>query len=69
MEVVFEYLQAGSGSKVQTLIQKAPVKDRLDARFSIVGNDYLRNGRVLAWRVMVKDGEKVLASKQSYMWR
>jgi len=69
MEVVFEYLQAGSGSKVQTLMQKAPVKDRLDARFSIVGNDYLRNGRVLAWRVMVKDGEKVLASKQSYMWR
>ena len=69
MEVVFEYLQAGSGSTVKRLVQSAPFHDRLDAYFSIVGNDYRQNGRVLAWKVTVKDGGKTLDSKQSYMWR
>ncbi len=69
MEVVFEYLQAGSGSRVKRLAQRAPVQDRIDAYFSIVGNDYHQNGRVLAWRVSLKDEGKEIASKQSYMWR
>jgi hypothetical protein len=69
LEVVFEYLQAGSGSMVKRLVQRAPFHDRIDASFSIVGNDYRQNGRVLAWKVTIKEGGKTLASKQSYMWR
>ncbi len=69
MEVIFEYLQAGSGSNVKRLVQRAPFHDRFDAYFSIVGNDYRQNGRVLAWKVTVREGGETLAAKQSYMWR
>jgi hypothetical protein len=68
-EVVFEYLQAGSGSKVQRMVQRAMVKDRLDSYFEITGDNYFRKGRVLAWRCSIRiDGQEV-ASKRSYMWR
>ena len=69
IEVVFEYLQAGSGSKVKRLVQNGSVMLRSDAYFTIAGNDYRKNGRVLAWRVTVKRSGSILASKQSYMWR
>jgi hypothetical protein len=69
VEIVFDYLQAGSGSKVKSLERRFPAQDRVDAHFSVVGSDYQQNGRVLAWRVSVKRNGTVIASKQSYMWR
>jgi hypothetical protein len=68
-EVVFEYLQAGSGSKIKRLVQRADFSQKLDAYFTIAGADYAKNGRVLAWRASVRIGGKEVASKQSYLWR
>lgn len=68
-EVVFEYLQAGSGSRIKRLAQRVDFTQQLDAYFTIAGVDYAKNGRVLAWRASVRIGGKEVASKQSYLWR
>ena len=65
VDFVFEYLQAASGSKVKRIVHKAS----LDTYFTITGNDYRKNGRVLAWKVSVRQDGNTVASKQSYMWR
>lgn len=36
--------------------------------FSVIGDDLKNDGAVTAWRVTILDGEKVLTSKQSFMW-
>lgn len=69
VEIVFEYLQAGSGSKMKRLVQSGSVTDQHDTYFTITGNDYRKNGRVLAWRVTARQDGKIVASEQSYMWR
>jgi hypothetical protein len=68
-QIVFEYLQAGSGSKVQRVVKESSSPGTVDAYFTIAGDSYAKKGRVLAWRASVKRGGKTLASKQSYMWR
>lgn len=65
----FEYLQHITGADVQVLEHKIPtgqVKGSVD--FSIIGSDYLRKGRVLAWRLTYQRGGEVIASEQSYLW-
>ena len=38
--------------------------------FNVTGDDYLEQGRVTAWRlVVIEDHEKIVALKQSYLWR
>lgn len=68
-EVVFEYLQAASGSQIKRIAQQAQSPAQADAYFTIAGKDYAKNGRVLAWRVSVRNNGETLASKQSYLWR
>lgn len=39
-------------------------------RFQVTGDDYAEQGRVTAWRlVVIEDHEKIVALKQSYLWR
>lgn len=68
-EIVFEYQQASSGSKIKRLSHQAAATKNIDAYFSIVGNDYRRNGRVLSWRATVRRNGQIIATQKSYMWR
>ena len=68
-QLVFEYLQAGSGSKIKRVVNDAVSTGTVDAYVTIAAEDYAKHGRVLAWRASVKRGGKTIASKQSYMWR
>ena len=68
-QILFEYQQAKSGSKIKTM------KRELDSNatygkeeFSVIGDNYFDNGRVLTWRIsLIVDG-KTIASEQSYLW-
>lgn len=68
-EILFEYQQAKTGSKIKTM------RRQLDAaassgkeEFSVIGDNYYDNGRILTWRIsLIVDG-KTTASKQSYLW-
>lgn len=68
-EILFEYQQANSGSKIKTIKRHLDV-DALSGKeeFSVIGDNYFDNGRVLTWRItLIADG-KTIATKQSYLW-
>ena len=70
VEVVFQYQQGSSGSRVKRMTKTFPTADREGiVEFAVVGDDYFKQGKVLAWQATVSRGGRELASKRSYMWR
>lgn len=70
VRVVLEYLQGNSGSRVKRMERTFPASAASGrAEFGVVGEDYKKNGRVLAWKATVSRGGRVLASRQSYLWQ
>jgi hypothetical protein len=70
VKVKFEYQQGGTGSKVK--VQQAdfgPSETSGRAEFRIIGQDYLKGGRVLAWRCTLTRGGREIASRRSYLWQ
>lgn len=69
-EVVFEFQQGATGSRVKRMTHRIPTGEGSGkADFAIIGEDYRKGGRVLAWRCkLLRDGREV-ASKQSYLWQ
>lgn len=70
VEVVFQYQQGGSGSRVKRMTKPFPASATEGVvEFAVTGDDYFTNGRVLAWQATVSRGGRELAAKRSYLWR
>jgi hypothetical protein len=70
VEVVFEYQQASTGSTVRKQIQRFSGSDVSGkAYFTFNGDNYIKGGRVLAYRCKLLRGGKELASRRSYLWQ
>lgn len=68
--VVFEFQQGGSGS----LIKKRTAsfgggESSGKASFSVIGDDYFKGGKVLAWKISLLRGKEVVSTRQSYLWQ
>jgi len=69
IEIVFEYQQGSTASKVKQQWQRFAATDRSGkAEFRVTGNDYLKGGRVLAWKATLKRGGREIESHHSYLW-
>ena len=69
VEVIFDYQQAATGSVVKRMTRTFEAGAAGGcAEFEVTGENLRKNGRVLAWRVALRRGERELASKQSYLW-
>ena len=67
--VRFEYQQGSTGSKVLRQEQKFDGgMTHGKAEFKIIGQNYIEQGRVLAWRCSLWRGGREIASRQSYLW-
>lgn len=67
--VTFEYQQGKTGSLIKRMSQTFPATDSQGrASFAVIGDDYIENGRVLAWRVTLRRGDREIASRRSYLW-
>ncbi len=65
----FEYRQSTTRSAVKSQeIAVSPVKRHNVTRVHIVGPDFVAAGKVLAWRAVLVQGGKEIASTQSFMW-
>ena len=67
--VRFEYLQALSG--LQKHAQEQVVDDIRRgnvSKFQVTGEEYIKSGRVTAWRVSVLRGSEELVSQKSALW-
>lgn len=68
-EIVFRYQQGASGSRIKEMRRTLPTGSPSGKEeFSIIGDNYLKNGRVLAWKIDLTANGKTIASKQSYLW-
>lgn len=70
VEVVFLYQQGASASLVKRMTKSFPASDRDGiAEFAVIGDDYFKNGRVLAWKATLSRAGREIASRQSYLWK
>jgi hypothetical protein len=70
VEVHFEYQQGASASRTKRMSRSFPASDPSGtAEFAVIGDDYFKGGKVLAWRASVRRGGRELASRQSYLWK
>lgn len=69
-EIVFAYQQGATGSRVKRQLRKFDANaTEGKAEFRIVGDDYVKGGRVLAWRISLVRGGKEISHRQSYLWQ
>ncbi len=65
-----EYRQANLGNFVMAREKSyTSAKGSIGTRFSIIGDDYLENGRVTNWRCILIVDNKIVALTQSYLWK
>jgi hypothetical protein len=71
LTVRLEYRQQKTGGFVQAREVDYPAaQGSYVTRFAINGDDYLQEGRVTAWRVVIiENHEEIVAFHQSYLWR
>ena len=65
-----EYRQAALGNHVMALERHySQARGNFKSTFEILGDDFLENGRVSAWRLLMIVEGRIVALSQSYMWR
>lgn len=70
VELVFEYQQGATASLVKRMVRKFPsAETHGQVELSVIGDDYFKGGKVLAWKATFKRGGQVIATRQSYLWR
>lgn len=70
LKVVMDYQQAATASKTLRMSHKVSGEEESGkVEFKIAGEDYRVGGTVLAWRVRLMRGERVIAEDNSYLWR
>ena len=69
LTVRFEYRQENLGSYVQAReVAYNQAKGTLKTAFEIIGDDYLTDGRITAWRAILIEKGKIVGLTQSYLW-
>jgi hypothetical protein len=69
VELVFEYRQGKSASQIKRFSKQFPASAASGvAEFSVIGDNYFNNGKVLAWRSTVLRDGKEIAVRRSYLW-
>ncbi len=68
-EVLMNFQQGGSGSQIKTMrrsIEDGSTSGKME--FAVIGDDYFDKGRVLTWKIILKNSGQTLADRQSYLW-
>jgi hypothetical protein len=69
VKVRFEYRQANLGPYVQAKeIAYDDARGTLSTKFQVIGDDYLTDGRVTAWRALLISDGKIVGLTQSFLW-
>ncbi len=70
VELVFQYQQGATGSLVKQAVRKFPATaTEGTTEFNVIGDDYFKGGKVLAWKVTLWRGKKAITTRQSYLWQ
>lgn len=70
VEVLFEYRQGASGSRIKRQSRRFPAGTTSgEALFQVTGDDYFTGGRVVSWQTTLRRDQNIIASRRSYLWR
>lgn len=70
VELIFEYQQGATGSRIKRLVRKFPANETEGrTEFAVIGDNYFKGGKVLAWKATLQRGKRVIATQQSYLWQ
>lgn len=70
LTIRFEYRQEQLGAHVQAQERSyRGVKGSVKSEFRVIGDDYLEEGKVTAWRAVLIENGKIVALNQSFLWR
>ena len=70
VEILFEYQQGATASQVKRMVRHFKSDESSGkTEFAIIGKDYYKNGRVLAWKTTLTRGKRIIASRQSHLWQ
>lgn len=70
VELILQYQQGGSGSRIKRVARTFPASQTEgQVEFAVTGDDYQKNGRVLAWKATLQRDKRVIATRQSYLWQ
>jgi hypothetical protein len=68
--VRLEYRQSALGNYVMAMERYYPqAKGSYKSEFNTAGDEYLESGRVTSWRVLLIVDGRIVALRQSFMWR
>lgn len=69
LTVRLEYRQENLGALVQAREVNYPkAKGSQKTDFAIIGDDYLEDGKVTAWRAVLIENGRIVALNQSFLW-
>jgi hypothetical protein len=67
--VRLEYRQEKLRSFVQAReVSYANLKGNQKTEFTVIGDDYLNDGRVISWRCLLIENGRIVAENRSYLW-
>jgi hypothetical protein len=69
LTIRLEYRQENLGALVQARELRYPnAKGSQKTDFAIIGDDYLEDGKVTAWRAVLIENGRIVALNQSFLW-
>jgi hypothetical protein len=69
LTAVFQFRQINTHEAIRTLTQKLPkFSGAARAYFAVIGSPYITYGPVSSWRLLVLDGDTIVAKEQSAIW-
>ena len=68
LKLSFKYRQASSGQKGKTITHILPANSAPQYEIIINGPEYLKNGRILAWKATLSQGGEIIGTEQSFLW-
>jgi len=67
--VRLEYRQETLGAYVQAQeVEVDALKGTIETKFTVIGDRYHQDGRVIAWRALIIENGKIVALTQSFLW-
>jgi hypothetical protein len=67
--VRLEYRQENLGSYVQAReLAYNEARGSMKSKFAVIGDDFLNEGHVTAWRALIIENGKIVGLTQSYLW-
>ena len=69
VKLVLTYRQANTGSALHTKeVEPGTIKRSNVTEISVVGDEWLKDGHLTAWKISLMRGKEELAEHHSYLW-